>query len=612
MIAPARRPAEQAFVLLCKALPFAMLASMVITLLRIGIDIPFLDDWRDYAASTMGAYSLAFLFKPSNDTLYPVGKLLDSIFLEALGGNTLIYQAISMTLVLGSILWLTWRLLSRTIDDRLLAVSAFVPTLLILQADSYWGRQYLAYHQAIPLVCLLAIFDIMLARRWRPPIRLGAVAVLGLVAGGAYISGAFAAFGASLVLIATGSLRPHRSDLLQTGVVLAIVSAITSVAQAYVIVVVQAGHTHRADTPWSMPSSPDFWAFATGKIGRSLAIPAYYDWLAFALAAAAAVVLLVLVAHMIAKLAWSREMDPTEENRLTITITMATAIGIYLAMVTAGRANMRPAAIDAFLEVFKVGFARFHFFWITLIWPWALAALLLALRNWLPSRWVRPIAVISAVATAVGIAMSGAIDHKGSFSAVAAVKQRGFECMQRSLITAREILCPDLYPIALDALYIDSVAARASFTHAVPPTLRRYNSRPRYLLFEPDKFVKDEVKIKGVAGVVWNGNTAEIQALDDAQFEFQTRRPARMRDCRVLNVTATFTGPVNEPAQLFFRASGDATFSEPQSQKVASDGTGATSFTVRSASGFADALRLDPAGPGKVVVSDVSVHCLLP
>ena len=246
-----RQPFNERAAIFSQGSALATLALMILVLAREGIDLPYFDDWRDYAASTVGTYSASFLFQPINDTLYPVGKLLDLIFLDALDGNTLIYQTVSMALVLGAILWLTWKLLFATTADPVLAAGAFVSSLLILQADSYWGRQYVAYHQTIPLICLLAIFWLVVVAQWRPAVRMTATFLLGLIAGGAYISGAFAGIAVACVFLAVGLWRRHRRDLLGIGMALGLASLITSVAQAYVIVVIQHGQTHRPDTPWA-------------------------------------------------------------------------------------------------------------------------------------------------------------------------------------------------------------------------------------------------------------------------------------------------------------------------------------------------------------------------
>ena len=64
-------------------------------------DLPIADDWREYLERQVEFVDLATLFKPVNDTLYPVGQILDVAAHYALGGNSVVYQFLSMVVVLG-------------------------------------------------------------------------------------------------------------------------------------------------------------------------------------------------------------------------------------------------------------------------------------------------------------------------------------------------------------------------------------------------------------------------------------------------------------------------------------------------------------------------------
>src|SRR5215208_100720 len=86
------------------ALPLLSLALCAIAWLRYGIDIPWFDDWRGYAAGTMNSLSPGHLFRPINDTLAPVGWVLDALAQRYLDGNSVAYQFLSMVTVLGSLL----------------------------------------------------------------------------------------------------------------------------------------------------------------------------------------------------------------------------------------------------------------------------------------------------------------------------------------------------------------------------------------------------------------------------------------------------------------------------------------------------------------------------
>lgn len=172
-------------------LPVISLILNAISLLRFGVDMPYWDDWRQYHEGSMGRIDFSYLMAPANDTLYPVGLLLDSLAFRFLDGNTVAYQFISMTFVLGSLLIFQWRLLSICTTNKMIRACVFSLTLFMLQPDTYWGLQNMAYHQAVPLVCILAILALTfgnLRMRFAVP----GFLLLSFVSGFTYISGAFA------------------------------------------------------------------------------------------------------------------------------------------------------------------------------------------------------------------------------------------------------------------------------------------------------------------------------------------------------------------------------------------------------------------------------------
>ena len=79
------------------AIPIVLLAAAVVSWFQVGLDLPIADDWRAYLDRRVGSLDLAYLFTPRNDTLYPVGQVLDGIAHFVLAGNSVIYQALTMT-----------------------------------------------------------------------------------------------------------------------------------------------------------------------------------------------------------------------------------------------------------------------------------------------------------------------------------------------------------------------------------------------------------------------------------------------------------------------------------------------------------------------------------
>jgi hypothetical protein len=139
------------------AVPILALILNALSWLRYGVDLPFLDDWNEYYTQSATSLSFSHLFAPGNDTIYPVGRALDVLAQKYLSGNGIAYQFISMIAVLGFLLFLQWKLLTRVIKDPLVRASAFGLCVFMICPYTYWGLQNIAYVQALPTICILAI-----------------------------------------------------------------------------------------------------------------------------------------------------------------------------------------------------------------------------------------------------------------------------------------------------------------------------------------------------------------------------------------------------------------------------------------------------------------------
>lgn len=472
----APRPAS----LLATAIVFVPLLSFAMNVLAWmghGVDMPYMDDWRAYQTGKAGSFDLAYLFKPSNDTLYPVGLFLDSLAQRVLGGNSVAYQLISLTVVLGSLLLLQWRLLRSVLPDRLLAACAFSATLFMLQPNSYWGLQDMAYHQAVPLVMVLFALHVVLVDRWHAWLSPALLLASGAIAGLIYISGAFAilATGVALMLAALLLRGQATPPLARGGLWLTVVGMATSLPQLWVIVIFQKG-THRADAPMAWPTDADFWFYLLGKIGRSLMLP-------MANARLSLLIVAVACAALLAALGWSLHAarrggaaagpatgasiggpsTAIAARAFVILFALCAAIGVYLALVAAGRTNLRPESMGL-LETFSFAAHRFHFFWVTLLWPWLFAVGLLALHRLRPAL-ARPLGVAAAIMTMLFCLSAGAFAHRAFYASAADLRITGIKCIRERMEQGKPIACDSLLPTDLtDALqyatHIDASFAR--------------------------------------------------------------------------------------------------------------------------------------------------------
>ncbi|MEO5669534.1 MAG: GtrA family protein, partial [Ramlibacter sp.] len=398
-------------------LPILSLALNAIAWLRFGFDLPFFDDWRAYESGDVDSLEFTYLFQALNDTLTPIGLALDTLVQRVLDGNSILYQLLSMLFVLGALLVLQWKLLRIALGDPLRTAICFVFTLLMLQPGSYWGRENIAYLQALPLVFILSALWLGVARPWRDLWNLPAIFVLAVLSGLTYISGAFGAFaaGAGVVVMALQS-RKHagRMRTLRAGAALALGGAVTSAIQLVMAVLPSKGGTHAEDKVLALPHEADFWMFYLGKVGRSLLLPADSPLVSLAIVALA---LAGFVAALVLTLRAARRVENEPARFLAFSGVFA-AVGAmvvtYLALVAAGRANFRPDDVQAASDVFAFGFQRFHFFWATLVWPWLVAALMIASERRVPGP--TPVSVRRVGAVALGAAVAamvslGALDH---------------------------------------------------------------------------------------------------------------------------------------------------------------------------------------------------------
>jgi len=595
------------------AVPLITLAYMAVTILYLAVDIPAWDDWRQYQQGKAGAFDLAYLFKPANDTLYPVGKILDSVAVHALAGNAVAYKFLSMTAVLGSLLWLQWKLLRSALNDGFLVACCFASTMFMLCPDTYWDSQYMAFHQAVPLVCLLASLLVIVEGPAKTGWKMALLFGLGLIAGLTYISGAVAIMAAACGLFLLGfRWAQDRRQHLSTAIALGAAGLITSCFQAWVILVAQGGKTHHPDAPWATPLTIDFWMFALGKVARSLQLPRHPVEVSFIIA-----LLSVVAIAATAYLAWRRRdngqpLEARDKHRVTITLCLVSAVAAYLAIVCAGRALLGREPSGEFFDAFLAAFRRFHFFWVGVLWPWVLAALLAELGRRTTKSTVHWAGATAAFTVFVWMVFSGGLNHRASVEASSLRLQRGVECLQESLLTSETIECRDLYPGEISRGYDYGVVTGASFTRNAPPTFRRHNPSPKFSLFALSDTTVSQLDIRNAEMTVEPGPRLALLAGADPQIILKTGAIERLEKCYMLSVEASIETAAADIAQLFYRPSGVGSFNESNSKRVRLGPDGKADFLVLSPIGFEETLRLDPATlEGALKVASIDVRCLV-
>lgn len=448
-------------------IPIISLIVSLISWLRFGIDLPYWDDWRYYLQGTIGSFDIKYLFTSGNDTLAPVGLFLDSILYKYLDGNTIAYQFVTMISILGILLFLQWKLLSIALNNRLMTASSFSLSILMLQPDSYWGLQNIAYHQALPLIFVLTSIYVVINQKMKIKWLIPLLFMLGLLSGFSYTSGAFSILILGvLFLIFSYFIKKDENIFLKAGgISLSLSGIITSIAQLWVIVIKQKG-VH-LPVPMALPNESEFWLFMLGKIARSIMLPIGKPLLSFIVTITILIVILFLVIWSFKLIKNYRTSLVSEIKTAHIFIALLCVIFVYLSLVSAGRTNLRSLEMNETLEIFTFGFYRFHFFWITLLWPWMAAIFFIVLKNLNPKLQNKFVIFSPMILIPIFIS-SGAFNHGVFYKETADIRVKGLECLKEGLENDTEMYCPSIFPTSLKLAFENAKKLHASFIRIIP------------------------------------------------------------------------------------------------------------------------------------------------
>ncbi|STX52747.1 Uncharacterised protein [Legionella busanensis] len=592
-------------------LPISILIFAEISWLSFGIDIPYLDDWRGYMMHDMGSFKLTKLFAPANDTLYPVGKVLDALAYRVLQGNTIAYQFLSMLIVLGFLLLLQWQLLLVALKDRLLAASAFSFTLLMLQPATYWGMQNLAYHQVIPLVCNIFLIYLFINEKWHNhKLIVLLLPILGLLAGFSYISGAFSILILSILflffikILKLGQARP----LLIGCNLLLFVGIITIIAQLWVIIFWQGG-THRPDAPMAYPNQIDFWIYILAKVARSFLPSHTSPNLAIGLTSIALIFIMGFFYWSCASLVKKISPSWEESKPALIYISIFSIILIYLLLVGSGRANFHPPEITTFKELFSFNFYPWHYFWITLLWPWAIAILLHILQTYkINKSLIHKIAILFTILFILSVLYNDMLNHVKFYKSMREVRADGIKCLNREIRKGKEVNCPVLYPGPLKDGLLYGLLTNASFTRTgILPAFKWPEGNTIFRLSEH----KQDIKIQNAIILPSDESALKLKAENnDPQIYISSKE---IEKCVVLDVLLSLRASQTDIAQVFFQTPKQRFFSGNANRTElieASSDFKKVVFSIPSLSGFIGELRIDPISkPEAVEIKEIELVC---
>lgn len=595
--------------------PVTALIAAAMLWVRYGLDLPFFDDWRHFIDGTISSVALGDLFHPFNDTIYATGKLLDALAVRFLAYNGIVYQLVTMLLCIGLLLYLQHRLLFRSLPWRAAALG-MIACVFMIQPYTYWGIQNFAYHQVLPLMAVMSGLALMLLTRVPNPVLAFLVAVLSLLGGFAYISGAVIVTTTACVLflLSLGTDNTAARRLRFAGYGFAIGALCSLPAQLWVIIVVQGGNTHHHSIPWTYPWTLEFWAFLLGVVGRTVGAQSFspnaaisLSFLATASFITIAIVCLRQVLH--GKLTLAQMRIPV------VYLALFCGTGAYAVLIAASRASHGATQGAPLLNWFYAGGARFHFFWLTLMLPWVVGVGFGVVRAKLPRL---PEGMMSAGLSVllVGYAMTAGVFNYASFYAMSGEWRRAdMNCIQEKLLLQVPVVCggpgweQDLTEGLRHARDLD-----VSFT--------------RQFLFRDELSGDENVTLMPVSLLDLprlehiEGASADFQASDvsmasngiDPQlhFRFDGAATSQLENCRVMWVKGAVETTNDDVMQVFFTTPRNEGFAEPQSAVWRYAGGNRQEFSIRIASrdGFGPKLRVDPGNSAQDFrLSNLSFAC---
>ena len=591
--------------------PAVLLVLQALSWLQLGIDVPWADEWRPYIQHSAGSFSLPYLFEPENNTLYPVGKVLDALAQRLLNGNVVAYELVSMIALLLTLLAIQSWLVERATSIWLVRAIAGGLMFFMFRAGTYWGTSDGAYQLGIPIVCVLAIIAVASASSAISPVRLASIAVLAGVAGLTHISGAFSdvALALAFLLIAALAAPAWRKSLGGAALVLGIVGGTTSAWQVAV--------SQTAATPLATPFDPKFWLYSFGLVGGSLwrapASPGTADTEAIAIALLAVLSWSAGTAAALVSIVRNRPID-LNRHRLSFTLVACSAsVASYVALVAAGRAYYQASEATPNIQILLNGMAAHRPFWVTAIWPWVgIACVALPLR-WTgrAGRLVRLVPGVAIALAALALSasyLSGAFDFRGYYTGIRELRATVLDCLINGLNTDQPLRCQQSRPDwDLSIPVVEAMANDVSFTHY----LRFVHDFDAPGIFRLTTASSESLTYIGATPLqASSAPPYTIAIANDAAIDVSTGGRDVMSSCHILEVGVNIETGLPAVLHIFWSPP-DA----PQAQRVStfrtvSAGSTVAWFDIASAAGFRDRLRLHFLSmPQEIVLDDMTVRC---
>jgi hypothetical protein len=586
--------------------------------IRFGVDVPWRDDWRPYLEGRAGSLDVQYLFKPAAGTVYAVGKVMDSIVQRFLGGNVVIYQLLSMVILLGLLLLIHWALLRLATGDLVRTAVAFTFALTMLRAGTLWGLSSNAFQQGVPVCLVLAALLVVLRHPvlTRPYLLL--IVVLGGLAGLTYVSGAFASLTAGIVLLLL-TVRmegPDRTRLRSAGIALLVAGTLTTAIQVPAILAGGGFLTW----PWATA----FWAYYFGLIGGSLAL--YTPGVSDAVVAIAIVETAVACVLVGGAFLWSVHrmargpVVAVEGSELAIMLAvLVPVVGVYFALVAGARASFQAPPNATAVQTFIMGLQGHHPFWGTLLGPWLAAwgiTLLqrrprVAFRRMGLGMWAVGATTLAFLGLAViGGAVRRGYDYNTYYSRTALVRTAMVSCLNSNLNQGRRLHCEvDVPAWDLTTPVLAAMNSGATFSHYLQFEPSAAGTQPTFRLSAASS---RSIAFRSLGSVTQSPDGWRMSVQNGGVVTFSTGHVAEMENCQALEVTVVLHPATSLNVRvLFSSAESPSTIRDSGVAQASSEAGWLTlSFFLVSPDGFSDSLGVGfVPEPRAVDLHDVELHC---
>lgn len=296
-----------------------------------------------------------------------------------------------------------------------------------------------------------------------------------------------------------------------------------------------------------------------------------------------------------------------------ILISLSATLFVYLLLIAAGRTNIRSELTQAPLDIFVFGFERFHFFWVTLLWPWLALYIIQHNTNKASSNSrIKYTAALFTLLAALLIFTTPVLNHHDYYKNHMLSRLNGVKCLQTKIQDGGSLNCQDLFPHDLSQAINNAKRADASFTRSLVYMPVAFESTTPIAFYKTTGSLSD-VKTFNANIKSQDKTVITMETKADSQIYFSTGMPALMQQCRTLEVTARIKASGPQIGQLYFLPTDDPVLSESNSKTTEIDKSKdfqTISFIVTSSSGFKDSLRLDPVMDSQtILIKGIETRC---